>query len=317
MNALVPLFALYGEEIWPADLDAIHIETIKARSALHNWLIRPHRHGDLCQVMSVMSGGGVLHLEGRSQAFSAPALMVLPAGVVHGFDWRPGSDGHVLMLGDDLVRELAPAEDRPVMERAVFVALGEELAADLEEAMNRLAAAFGRFEAGRRSSLQGGVLQVIAVIARCVDQAHRAASPISAEVELTRRFRRLIEDDFRAQPGLEAYCSRLGVTAARLARACRKASGRSPLELIHERLMVEARRALTYTAVSVSQIAYALGFSDAAYFSRFFRQREGVSPAAYRARRAAAAGAPKESKPEAISSIGSVQAGPKVLVSTS
>jgi AraC family transcriptional activator of pobA len=288
MNVLVPLFALYGEAVWPADLDAIHIETIASRSALYNWIIRPHRHGDLCQVMSVARGGGVLHLESRARTFSAPTLMVLPAGVVHGFDWTPGSDGHVLMLGDELVRELVPAEDRPSMERPLCAALTDDLAAELGDAMRGLSSEFARFGAGRRSGLQGSVLRVVALIARSAHAASRAASPISAEVDLTNRFRRLIEADFRAQPSLEAYCARLAVTPARLARACRKASGRSPLELVHERLMLEARRALTYTAVGVSQIAYALGFSDAAYFSRFFRQREGVSPAVFRARRTGA-----------------------------
>jgi AraC family transcriptional activator of pobA len=290
MNALVPLFALYGEEIWPADADPIHIETIASRSALYNWVIRPHRHGDLCQVMSVASGGGLLHLEGRRLPFEAPTLMVLPAGVVHGFDWRPGSDGHVLMLGDALLRAIVPDEDRAAMERAFCASLGPELAAELAQSMAVLCAEFGRFGAGRRSGLQGAALRVVALIARGAHEASLAASPISAEVELTHRFRQLIEQDFRRQPSLETYCERLGVTPARLARACRKASGRSPLELTHERLMLEARRALTYTAVSVSQIAYALGFTDAAYFSRFFRQREGVSPASFRARRVGAEG---------------------------
>ena len=285
MNALVPLFALYGEEIWPTDLDGLHVETISSRSRLYNWEIAPHRHGDLHQVMWISEGGGLLHLEGRVLPFTAPCLMVLPAGVVHGFSWAPASEGHVLMLGADLVRGLAPPEDGGLMDRALVLEPPADLLEPLRAAMSALEAEFDRFGAGRRAGLLGGMLRLLSLIARCAQQASLAAAPLSPDAELVARFRALIEADHRAQPSLETYCRRLAVTPERLTRACRRAAGRSPLALAHERLMLEARRALTYTSMSVSQIAYALGFADAAYFSRFFSKREGVSPIAFRAGR--------------------------------
>jgi AraC family transcriptional activator of pobA len=52
---------------------------------------------------------------------------------------------------------------------------------------------------------------------------------------------------------------------------------------VHERIILEAKRYLGFTAMPVSQIAFALGFADPAYFSRFFRDRVGMSPSVYRA----------------------------------
>jgi AraC-like DNA-binding protein len=51
------------------------------------------------------------------------------------------------------------------------------------------------------------------------------------------------------------------------------------------RMLVEAERQLRYTAMSVSQVAYYLGFEDPAYFSRFFRRRTGLPPKSFRAGR--------------------------------
>ena len=48
--------------------------------------------------------------------------------------------------------------------------------------------------------------------------------------------------------------------------------------------MIEARRDLVYTAMTISQISFRLGFADPAYFSRFFAKRAGVSPSDYRAK---------------------------------
>ena len=46
--------------------------------------------------------------------------------------------------------------------------------------------------------------------------------------------------------------------------------------------MLEARSELVYTSKTISEIGYGLGFEDAAYFSRFFSRRSGMSPGAYR-----------------------------------
>jgi AraC family transcriptional activator of pobA len=54
------------------------------------------------------------------------------------------------------------------------------------------------------------------------------------------------------------------------------------MQIVHARLLLEAKRQLLYTSEPVSEIAYALGFDDPAYFTRFFSQRTGVSPRVFR-----------------------------------
>ena len=63
--------------------------------------------------------------------------------------------------------------------------------------------------------------------------------------------------------------------------------GKSPLELIHERLIAEAKLRLGQSQQSVEQIGFGLGFRDPGYFSRFFKSRVGEPPGAYRRKIAA------------------------------
>jgi AraC-like DNA-binding protein len=86
--------------------------------------------------------------------------------------------------------------------------------------------------------------------------------------------------------GVEDYASLMGISAVRLTRACRTATQSSPLELIHERVMREACRELSYSDRSVSQIAYGLGFEEPSYFSRRFREVVGVAPIIFRQNKA-------------------------------
>ncbi len=70
----------------------------------------------------------------------------------------------------------------------------------------------------------------------------------------------------------------------RLRNACIALTGRTPVQLLHARMLLEAKRQLLYTDEPVRSIAYALGFTDAAYFTRFFSRHAQLSPRAFRLR---------------------------------
>jgi AraC family 4-hydroxyphenylacetate 3-monooxygenase operon regulatory protein len=92
----------------------------------------------------------------------------------------------------------------------------------------------------------------------------------------------LVEAHFRDHLTLTEYASRLSVTEPRLNDICRRMADLASKEVVHERLVQEARRLLRYSAVPVTEISYQLGFADPAYFSRFFTKRTGVPPSQFR-----------------------------------
>lgn len=98
-----------------------------------------------------------------------------------------------------------------------------------------------------------------------------------------RRYRSLFELHLRRHQPLGFYARALQVTPDHLSRSCRAVTGLSALDLLHERLLLEARRLLSYTQAPVADVARDLGFDDPAYFSRFFARRDGHAPQEYRA----------------------------------
>ena len=113
--------------------------------------------------------------------------------------------------------------------------------------------------------------------------AHRAPrAPTTRDVELHRRFARLLEHDFARHHDAGHYADALAVPAAALSRALAEATGRTTKDLITDRVMLEAARLLRYTDRTVGEIAHATGFTDPLYFSRAFKRRFGESPMAYR-----------------------------------
>ena len=281
----IPAFDLYGEAQERARIDPVHVEPLFARSARHDWQIRPHRHRNLCQLFWVRHGGGVLLGEVEERAVDAPFLIVIPPGQVHGFRFEPDSAGHVLTLTDEVLatcRGLAEDGDFARQLTCLRPEPDGELAQALDGSFQQLQHAYRGVGADRQAALAGHVLLLLALLRQ--DAEDRAAAQAgAARAQLVRRFREAIEQHYAEHQDLEWYCARLGVTRSTLTRACRAVASRAPLALVHERLAAEARRLLIHGARSVSEVGYLLGF-EPAYFSRFFSRMEGVSPAAFRQR---------------------------------
>ncbi|MFK0166317.1 helix-turn-helix transcriptional regulator [Rhizobium sp. NPDC090279] len=99
---------------------------------------------------------------------------------------------------------------------------------------------------------------------------------------ILQRYRQLVEAWFRHHRPMTDYARELGVTTDRLHAICRGALGRSPVHLLHERVVQEAKLRLERSARTVQEISDGLGFRDPTYFSHFFKKKTGFSPAAYR-----------------------------------
>jgi AraC-like DNA-binding protein len=96
-------------------------------------------------------------------------------------------------------------------------------------------------------------------------------------------FRQAVERDFSSSRQVSDYACRLGYSARTLSRATLAATGGGAKEFIDARVLLEAKRLLAHSDLSVMQCARQLGFQDAANFSKFFEQRASLTPGAFRA----------------------------------
>lgn len=286
----IPSFALYGEAGRPLFPDVLHCESIPARASLHDWTIAPHRHPNLHQFFWIESEGGTATLEGRAHALAPAAAISLPPLAVHGFGFRPGTQGWVVTLPvATLARELEEAEGlrAPLARSALLrpaLTQAEESPAWIFEAVAREYAGHGLGRAKALASLAGLLATWFArALAR---EAARAGAAPHAGTELLARFQAQVERDYRRPRPLADYARDLGVTPTHLSRVTRALTGVPASQVILDRRLLEARRALAYTTMQVAQIAYMLGYSDPAYFTRVFAKATGESPSAFRARMA-------------------------------
>jgi AraC family transcriptional regulator, transcriptional activator of pobA len=287
----IPSFSLYGEtQAAAAQTDIVHVEDIQSRSRKYLWKIDTHRHALLSQCILITGGPVAAVLDETRAAISGPAVMIVPAGTVHSFRFRADTQGHVLTF--DLARVLSmatvahqsPIESLFAVPRAIDLRSDPQLAMRVGHLLERLGHEFRQpdsWDAPVGSWLACSALWVLALgtAGGGTPELHT-----SQDTERLRAFRHLIESQYLKHWPVERYARRLALSETSLNRLCRRLAGRSPFDMIQQRLVLEARRRLVYAASSISSIASELGFKDPAYFSRFFRRHLGVGPNNFRRR---------------------------------
>lgn len=288
-SSQLPSYELYGELGRDAALDGLHLESIADRSRLHNWEIRPHRHAALLQLLLIERGSARVGIDGRELTLRGPAAVWVPTFAVHGFGFAPETQGQVVTLDQARLRKLLEGAGGLWEElghaRALPLRRGSAPLSALCSVTGALRTEYAALHRWRGQALDGAVLMLAALVARLPRLVEESASSGAIEgrsmVHLA-RFREQVERHFRQHPPLAALAEPLGITPTQLNRLCRRHLHCSPLDVLHQRLLLEAKRELGYTTLQVRQISDGLGFSDPAYFTRFFRRLTGRSPKDWR-----------------------------------
>lgn len=102
------------------------------------------------------------------------------------------------------------------------------------------------------------------------------------KLDIVREFNYLVEIHFRTKHSVAEYADLLNKSPKTLSNIFFQYNQKNPLQIIQDRILLEARRQLLYSDKIVKEIAYETGFEDIQTFSRFFKSKEGVSPKEYR-----------------------------------
>jgi len=258
------------------------VSFVRGELTAGEWTFRDARHRGFV----LEAGRGVVKVPAGEIAVVAPCLLWLPAGAQARLLLEAGTRGISLAVNEvglagaisvgpfagqiraTLSTPLIHQRFEPRQARRLFdmlEAIGDEANHDLpagQEAQRHLLALF----CISLWRLSGPVL--------------REARPLPRTI--AQRFLHAVDLHFRDHWTIARYADMVGVTPDRLNATVQRTTGRSPLALIHSRLMHEAEAMIDNSSLQIAEIAEELGFSDPAYFSRFYKRMSGHSPNARR-----------------------------------
>ncbi|WP_291131681.1 AraC family transcriptional regulator [Flavobacterium sp. UBA7682] len=144
-----------------------------------------------------------------------------------------------------------------------------------------------RLEIATKDTLQIDMLQtmlkrVLIECARILKKSTNYELLETSQSDVVREFYYLVECNFIEHHDVAFYADKLNKSPKTLSNLFSIVSNKTPLQIIHDRIMLHAKRQIQYSDKSIKEIAYDLGYEDIQTFSRFFKNKEGISPIEHR-----------------------------------
>lgn len=278
-NAAIPVHHLHDHDTRPVRVERFHPRDQDVRNEVH-------RH-DFHELFFLDTGSGEHMIDLGTHRFTAPCMHAIVAGQVHRLSRSADSSGTVLMFQGEAIHGGTMDDDI----HALFSGLngGPVWALNTEQqawAKNLLGMIARETATDDPTSRRVASSLLTVLIAKCAQWAggQPVRNPDSDPGDITRRFLGDVERDFIIERRVAVYAERYAISADHLSDLLRARIGRSAMEVLQDRLILEAKRLLLHSTMNVKEIGFALNMEDPAYFSRVFKKATGETPGDYRER---------------------------------
>lgn len=284
---------ILGQDYDRRYLDAlIHYDILENLAVFFGRDMPVHRHAQYLQIHYIDRGEIRFHIDDKIYHTQGPALLLTPPSVPHSFLTAPDACGHVLTIHQSIIWQLLKDGLQQQLESQLNreLSLGfKDLKAEesihwsmLVQTLEAISREWNEDYPAKNLTLQTLVRLLLIQISRLSAGESVSTSVNNDDLQSFRQFSNLIQEHYQEHWQLSAYTSALGLSESRLHQICQRIANRSPKKIIHDRIIQESKRLLTFSNLSSSEICYKLGFSDPAYFSRFFKRNTGVTTQRYR-----------------------------------
>ena len=246
----------------------------------------PHRH-TFYEVIWIDSGESRQAIDFTEYELSPQSLFFISPGQLHIFEeWEPLIGGSILFTENFF---LLNHQDKDKLFELSFLdnfyansllKPSAENFADIRHTIELLCREQSRNN--RSNAIGHSLLHVLLTqIQRCVDvQSGQAYS--RKYVILYKKLKNLLDQHFSENWPVSSYADKLNITQHHLNLVCKQVTGKTASDVVRSRSMLEAKRLLTFTDLTVSEVATRLNFLDSSYFARVFRSETGQSPVTFK-----------------------------------
>lgn len=289
---IIPIYSIpdLAKSVAAGDFEITSLES--AFGAARRDVLNPHRH-NYFELFWIEKGGGSLSVDFDTYEIKPPMILLFSPGRVHA--WNPSETpaGFVIRFGADFFASDSQ-DTAELSEMHIFYSIGGDPVLYLDGEQNGqfeilTRAVFREFcvEDLERATALRSYLRLWLICAKRIAEQKRPQQNQTTAFYLTRRFLTLVEQDYQKNLSVKDYAGRLKVSAAHLSATVKQNMNKTAGAIIHERLLIEAKRLLLYSELTVSDIAFHLNFEDPSYFARFFRKHNGSTPTDFRHQKSA------------------------------
>ncbi|GAA3515211.1 helix-turn-helix domain-containing protein [Aquimarina addita] len=168
-----------------------------------------------------------------------------------------------------------------LVENSVFLMKSEEQKS-LELDMQRMYSIFQNPHPYQEKMLEGMLISVLYNCKSVYERYKTTESHLSRAQVLTQQFQQLVDKLYVDSKRVSDYASKLNVTSNHLTTTIKRITGKTAKDIIQQRVFLESKTMLSFTAMDVAEIAYQLNFQEPTHFTRFFKKISGITPNKFR-----------------------------------
>ncbi len=252
--------------------------------------LQPHAH-KFYQIIWFKRGHGLHYVDFTAYPVSDNTLFFIAPNQIHTFDGANDYEGVIIQFNADFLSDEQSSESI-FLKYNVFNAYdalpyykvsndeAERLDALVRD-MQRELSLVGAF--AHSDYMQSLVRLFLIRMQRSGERKDHSTLYVTSNAHCTFvRFRQLIEQHFRMKHTVGEYANMLHISTRTLTNYVSQCCCQSPLQMINERIVLEAKRMLQHSPMSIKEIAHTLGFNDPSYFVKLFKRLAGEMPSTFR-----------------------------------
>jgi len=246
-----------------------------------------HRH-HFYQLLFITEGVGIHTIDFNNYNIAKGDLYILSPGQIHKWLFDPSTKGYVINFTTDFFDSFLFRKDY-LNDFSFFIGNGYNSKIKLDAFYDFIANIFRKIDQEYRAHEQVNLdliriylLELFHELEKGLGKQNEELYENKPQMELLNRFDKLVEANYIEKKLPKEYAELLFVTPNHLNAVCQKVRNFSAGEVIRNRILLECKRLLTNSPLTISEIAYQLNFADNSYFSRFFKKHTGKSPENFR-----------------------------------
>lgn len=246
-----------------------------------------HRHNGN-QIFLFTKGGGDHMIDFNYYPIVDNTIQFISEDQIHSLNSIDGTEGYVIVFTKEVVvlnsGDKFLFNDLPFFNKSRPPVLNptKEEFAELEAMISIMLNEYSK-ESSYKENILGSYISIFLLKCKSIfSETAEFKKADTASQTLHKNFFNLLEEHFIEYHKVNEYADLLNVTPNHLSETIKKVTGKTAGDIIHERLILEAKRRLLHSSITAKELAYALNFNDPSYFSRFFKANTNLSPEGFR-----------------------------------
>jgi AraC-like DNA-binding protein/mannose-6-phosphate isomerase-like protein (cupin superfamily) len=283
----IPVYSLHNFSSQGRISQQFQVEVFDANR--HFSVKYPHRH-DFFEVLYLSKGSGFHVIDGNKYDIQPPCVFFMSPGQAHKIEFSGDIEGFIFIFTSEFYLINKTNQNRLIefpffftirQENRPLILESKEDVIFLETLFRKGIAEIERGE-GYSTDLLRSVLDLILTSCAVLYKSDENLLSKGRGHIVVKKFFQLVEENYQKNLTVNEYAYKLAITPNHLTQTVNQLTGKTSSQIIKSKQVLEIKRLLVHTNLSVTEIAGLLNFSDQSYFTKFFKRETGISPLQYR-----------------------------------